>query len=233
MPCEKYREALIEVAASGSMSYGLRVHLETCVLCRAALQEEQQLFAAIDSGVQRVANADVPPSLLPRVRASLDQEASEKRSFWPYAVLAGAAVCAALVFVSIRGWRTGQVSTPVTAEANHENPVKKPAEPFATQIAKTGPSPSQRHVAAGRVIVKPQDRLQVSVLVPAGQQQAVDRLLIALQSGAWKPGELRAENEQAPSANLSVLPLSISPIEMKPLETVGEDTQTIVEKTKS
>jgi len=88
-------------------------------------------------------------------------------------------------------------------------------------------------VAAGRVIVKPQDRLQVSVLVPAGQQQAVDRLLIALQSGAWKPGELRAENEQAPSANLSVLPLSISPIEMKPLETVGEDTQPIVEKTKS
>jgi hypothetical protein len=232
MPCEKYREALIEVAANGPMPEVLRVHLGACASCRETLREEQELFAAIDFGVQRMANAEVPPSLLPRVRASLERGVSERRSFWPYAVLAGAAVCAVLIFVGVREWRIGQVASPVTAETNHENLGTKSPAPLATQSEKTVPLPSQRRMTAGHVVVKVQDRPQVAVLVPAGQKQEVDRLLVMLQRGNWKPGELRAENAQAPSADLSVMPLSIAPIEMKPLATVGEDAEAAVEKTK-
>ena len=67
MPCQHYKDALIEVAASGSAPQGeLRVHLDECASCRAAFAEEQSFFAAIDSGVRAAANIDVPPSLLPR-----------------------------------------------------------------------------------------------------------------------------------------------------------------------
>lgn len=232
MPCEEYREALIEMAANGPMPDGLRFHLEACASCRETLQEEQELFAAVDSGVQRMANAEVPPSLLPRVRAGLDQEASERWSFWPYAVLAGAAACAALIFIVVQEWPQRQIATPVAVEANRENPETKAPETFPAQVAKAAPSPSQQRVKASHAAFRPTEVAPSTVLVPVGQKDVVDKLLIALRSGTLNRGELRGVNGQAASADLSVLPLSIAPIEMKPLETVGEDADAAVEKTK-
>ena len=75
MLCEHYKEALIEAAASGAEPHGdLRAHLDGCAGCRAAFEQEQALFASIDGGLRVTANADVPASLLPRVRARLHAE---------------------------------------------------------------------------------------------------------------------------------------------------------------
>jgi hypothetical protein len=102
MPFEHYKDALIEAAASGVEPKGeLRAHLEACDSCRATFAEEQALFASIDAGIHVKANADVPVSLLPRVRARLD-EAGAPRNSWISSgfVLATAAVVVVVFFAA-------------------------------------------------------------------------------------------------------------------------------------
>src|SRR5215472_7642799 len=98
MPCERHKDALVEAAASGTVVRGeLRAHLDQCASCRAALAEEQSLFTVIDSGLQVTANADVPPSLLPRVRSRLDEVAAPRFRWVQPFVLASAGIALAFV----------------------------------------------------------------------------------------------------------------------------------------
>src|SRR2546423_14825106 len=101
MLCEHYKEALIEAAASDVPAPGdLREHLDGCSDCRAAFEEEQALFSSIDGGLRVAANADVPASLLPRVRAQLSGQSVARRSWIPvWAVLGAAALVLTIVSV--------------------------------------------------------------------------------------------------------------------------------------
>ena len=91
MPCKHHKDALIEAAASGAQPQGdLRAHLDVCAPCRAAFEQERSVFASIDSSLHITANADVPHSLLPRVRARLD-EAAEPQSRWMQPLIFAAA----------------------------------------------------------------------------------------------------------------------------------------------
>src|SRR5690242_14248654 len=104
MLCEHYKDALIEVAAAGAAPRGeLRAHLVECASCRAAFAEEQTLFAAIDSGLHAAVSAEVPPSLLPRVRTALD-EASTPQLRWlqPVVFVSASAVLAFGIFLIAR-----------------------------------------------------------------------------------------------------------------------------------
>ena len=93
MPCEPYKNALVETAATGAEPQGeLRAHLAACPACRTAFAEEQSLFSSIDARLHATANVEMPPSLLPRVRARLDQAAAPQSRWIP----AWAAVAASL-----------------------------------------------------------------------------------------------------------------------------------------
>jgi hypothetical protein len=136
MPCKPYKDALMEAANSGTEPQGdLRAHLAECTDCRAVFEQERSLFASIDAGLHFVANSDVPASLLPRVRARLDEESAPRR-IWAtnWLVLASAAVLvvgflAARVFL-----RPGVVQQPVESVGNPVVP------PFGT-------APPQNHGA--------------------------------------------------------------------------------------
>jgi len=233
MPCEEYREALSGAVAGGKqeLSRELRVHLDACRECSAAFHEEQQLFAAIDSGVQKIANAEVPVSLLPRVRKSLDREASPQRSVLPYFVFAGAAICAVLVVVSMHGWRRTNVEPRLITGTSRVNLVEKPSEGVVAHDVKPDVRPALRH-STNRSVTSRATQPQFTVLLPVGQKQAVDKLLGELRSGAIKANDVIVEEAEAPPQDLQVAPLSISPIEMKPLATIVEDAASASEKTK-
>src|SRR5713226_5871600 len=115
MPRKHYKDALIEAAASGAEPPGeLRAHLAGCFDCRAALEQEQALFASIDAGLHVAANAEAPASLLPRVRARLDEESAPRR-IWAtnWLVLASAAVMVVAFLAARAVWRTTVVHLPV------------------------------------------------------------------------------------------------------------------------
>jgi hypothetical protein len=231
MPCEEYREALNEAAAGErELSRELRGHLEACRQCEVALEEEQQLFASIDSGVQKIANAEVPASLLPRVRASLEREVAPRRSFWPNFVLAGAAICAVLVLVGVKEWQRTSGVRPAVSVADRAAPEDGPSEKVVAHSVKPDvrPVPHQSKRSYARA---PQP--EFTVLLPVGQKQAVDKLLGELRSGTIKATDVIVEKAEAASPDLQVSPLSITPIEVKPLATIVEDAAPSSEKTKS
>jgi hypothetical protein len=79
MSCEKYREALSEVAVtSGALEGALAEHLARCSECRAIWQREHALFAAIDSVLRGRINECPRESFLPRIRGQDHHEAESK-----------------------------------------------------------------------------------------------------------------------------------------------------------
>jgi anti-sigma factor RsiW len=59
----------------------LRAHLAGCVACRTAFAQEQSLFSSMDESLRAAANAEVPASLLARVRGHLADGPLPRRSW--------------------------------------------------------------------------------------------------------------------------------------------------------
>jgi hypothetical protein len=237
MPCESYREALIEAAATDSApSRELRLHLDACASCRAASSEELQLFAAIDSGVRTTANAEVPTSLLPRVRVQLNQRPARRRAWVPAGAVMVAAVGLVAVIVFVRGFERDGVRTnsPANSSAQNIRPTEsQPAPPVAAFIETTSPPAKiklPRPAESPRVVGAAQVET-AKVLVPAGQQRAIDVLLASVKQGKVYGEVLLAEKPEKTLEELQVLPIDISPIEMKPLEDVSPESASQNEKT--
>jgi hypothetical protein len=235
MPCEIYRKALIEVAASDAApSRELRLHLDACESCRAAFTEELQLLAAIDTGVRATANSEMPASLLPRVRAELNERPVAQRSWIPAgaALAAVAALVVAILFV--RGFGRGAVETnPETiAAARNESPaVIQPSKRNAAPIKTMSPPAKIRPVLPVKIasVAKIEE---VAVLIPAGQKQAIDALLASVQQGKVEANDLFAEKSAGTLEELQISPLEISPIEVKPLADISPESTSPNEKTR-
>jgi len=191
MPCDHYKDALIEAAVSRAQPQGeLRAHLDACASCRAEFEREQTLFASIDAGLHATANADVPASLLPRVRARLDEE-SVPRRIWAtnWLVLASAAVMVVGFFAARAVWRTNDVHKPVetawktsvppqeTSSSQNQTPViAPPVEKNSSsqrQFAIVKNIPAHETLVSGKIIPE--------VLVPRDQE-----VLLAEYAEQWR-----------------------------------------------
>jgi hypothetical protein len=227
MPCEPYKNALTEAAATGAnLQDELRAHLAACVDCRAAFAEEQQLFAAINGGLYASANAEAPASLLPRVRTCLDREAVAKRTWVPGRTVI--AVTAALIVLAIahqakrpdavlQDPQKSTVAQKVSPAVVPVVPVEDPSGTSHRQITSKRTKPGTLEDSASVE--------QVSVLLPSGQKEAVDGLLVSLQQGRWKGEVLLAENKNFPLEDLRISPLDVSPIRVEPLADVSGESQ--------
>jgi hypothetical protein len=229
MPCEHYEDALIEAAATGAPPQGeLRAHLNGCASCRAAFEQEQSLFAAIDSGLRISANSEVPASLLPRVRAHLDEEAGVHRGwFTNWLVLAGAAVVVIALFVFSALWRTnvGQPTGQSTANNVTSPPIAaRPPRPLAAQPSPGGNLPSRPHAARPTGSTPPGTSAGRSampeVLVPRDQE-----LLLTSYAQRWlvrkRPPLAASGGNETAVAILEVAPIQIAQLDVKLLTEDG------------
>jgi hypothetical protein len=224
MPCEHYKNALIEAAASGSQPQGdLRGHLALCDACRAAFEQEQSLFASVDTGLNVTANAEVPASLLPRVRARLD-EAAAPRSGWVtnWFALASAAVMVVAFFAARAVWRTNVVQKPVETAGNTNVPprVTPPPQKQTPVVVPTVEknSVSQRQLVIAKNALAPEalvrGKTMPEVLVPRDQE-----VLLAEYTEQWrfrKRAPLLAQDSDATMlALLQVAPIQIAELDVK------------------
>jgi hypothetical protein len=171
MFCEAYREPLKNAAAAGSAIHGdARSHLVACEACAAAFAEEQALFAAMDSGLSKLVNADAPPSLLPRVREAIANERIfPRRTLLSWAWLPAAAVAATLLAVFLprvfhsshpEDVRVAAVQPPSPATGTAENPGPPQSDDPENTIPVRRITPiitMARSVAVPEVIVSPQE----------------------------------------------------------------------------
>jgi len=224
MPCESFQDALIEAVASGAEPQGeLRVHLQNCAACQAAFEQEQALFAGMDAGLRAVANAEVPPSLLPRVRAALD-EMPAPGAAWSakWFVLAGASAMLVVIFVAQTLWHTPIQKKPLETAANATQPstaagLPKIENPGALAAANPGSDVARVHAGAERVHLQHNvsgGEAQPEVLVPRDQG-----ILLARYAEEWAHRKgapvLRADANESTLAPLEVAPIQIAELDVK------------------
>jgi anti-sigma factor RsiW len=235
MSCENYRETLTEAAATNAgLSSELHSHLDGCASCRAAFAEERQLFAAVDAGLRAHANADVPASLLPGVRAKLNERSIPRRSWIPAfaAITAAAALVIGIVFVRGVGRGDSEQNLRTTAVARSVVPPETKTVPAAVPHVETSAPPSKGKLRRPLRIPPAAPVEETAVLIPAGQKQAIDAFLASVQQGKVEANVLLAEKPKGTLEELQVSPLDISPIEVKPLANVSAESRPENGKTK-
>ncbi len=221
MPCQHHKDALIEAAAKNVQPQGeLRAHVDACAACRAAFEQEKSLFASIDASLHVTANAEVPASLLPRVRTRLDEE-SALRHIWGrnWFVLASAAVMVVAFFAARALWRTSITEKPVeTAGKANGKPLQNQGPGVVPAVESNSASRRQP------VIAKPPSdpermiraRTMPEVLVPRDQE-----VLLAEYATQWrlhKRAPLLAQDfDAAVLAPLQVAQIQIDELDVKPL----------------
>lgn len=237
MLCEYSKDALIDAAASGTAPSGeLRVHLAACALCRGAFARELSLLDAIDCGVHAAVNIEIPPSLVPRVCASIDEvRAPGSRSSRPLVFASASVVLVLLVFLMSRahhgtaenvGKQGPSVSSPMTSLPKLDSEEISPAD---TQFAgiRVGHSHARlnstnRHSAASS---------NPEVLVPADEREGLARLVAELNQRSDVAAALVAKAPERKEAAVGLDRLQIEEIEIKPLEGREAETSDGVGKT--
>lgn len=147
MFCEFYRQPLMDVAASGEgLPRALAAHLAKCVGCAEAFRAEKSLFALMDSGLRRNANAEPPPSLIAGVRLRVEAD-KPAAMMWKWALVFAAALVMVAGFVvrmALRNSATGNL--PEQTNAALAGSTSRDALPSETQSAEAV-APSSSHEA--------------------------------------------------------------------------------------
>ena len=222
MPCQHYKNALIEAAASGAEPQGeLRDHLGVCLDCRGALEQEQSLFSSIDAGLRVTANADVPASLLPRVRAYLDEiVTTQRRWFQPWIFAAASIALALAIFLFARPHQSKPDSqakqTPQIPAS--ETPLKNTRPQISGQTTQIVSSNAKSQTRVHSTLLRPVASSQPEVLVPPDEREAFARFVATLRERGEVAVALVTPAPQMKGEPASLEPLQIKRIEVKPLE---------------
>ena len=114
MACERYRDALTDVAAGEPATAAVEAHLASCEACRAELLALRRALAVADAEMAGLASAEPSPGLAARIRQAAAPPSPEWRFGWLWpAVAAAATLLVALAVVLGRG--TGPTPEPRVA----------------------------------------------------------------------------------------------------------------------
>jgi hypothetical protein len=135
MPCEKYQDTLIDLAAKDAEPRGdMRTHLDACISCRSYFEQEQSLVASIDSGVHLSVNASLPIAFVQRLQARVAQEPAPRRQLFPAWALASAAMTVIIVLTGpfIRHLNGKLANGQFIAHSNRASTVSSPSNKFSS-----------------------------------------------------------------------------------------------------
>lgn len=198
------------------------LHLKNCPACQACYEEQRRLFRSLGTSLEALANAEVPPSLLPRVRARVEgQPPSRRVGFygWSFASIA----VAAILLLSF-GWiRHRPASNPALANVTAEiarTVIPEPVKPVAVAEA-------PEVTAAARVRAK---RPGPRPSIPVATESATEVIVLPEERAAFArfvaqvpedPAVALALTHPAPNGNqapIEIALLTIKPLDVKPLE---------------
>ena len=223
MNCGRAQHEIVDAMASDESKLRGEVHqhVRECTACRAFLANQASLASAIDSYLLLVANEPAPPSLLPRVRGRLEQEAAPRQRIFSWQFVAFAAAAVLLIAIGLRTLRPHTITRVPEAAAQiaPESPiVNLPISPRAEE-----PAPQTYRVAApARKASVAAHSSDTEVLVLPEEQQAFRRFVshISQDQGSAKALLAAAPDVNAP---VEIALLTITNVEVKPLE--GTDSE--------
>jgi hypothetical protein len=217
MTCEKYREALIEGAATGGeLERGLADHLDVCAQCYTRLQRERRLFADIDDALRTKVNEMPRAGFSAAVRAHISKEVLPKSRWRPMWALAGAVLALALIVVAHPWTRLSRPSVedrtpkapPISAQQTSEFAQSGRGSAEELDVRER----SQPHLAKVFIAKRP-TRREPEVLVPPDEGKAFAQFV----------ARLRRRDEVAkacvsPAGDMNDDPSRIPPVEIARLQ---------------
>jgi hypothetical protein len=242
MACEGFETRLIERAVADT-DPALTAHLATCADCRAELAAQRALQERITNGIAAMVADEPSPALLTRVRAEIASMEAPRSAKWMQWAIAGVAVSALAVASMWMIGRPSRVSAPrdLPPQAATRTPASVATAPVQVAPKETLPvvTPtitrehhsvrSASHLNVPRVaptlvkVAQPVVTAAASnspseIIVPAGQREAVLRLVNALRTGRVDAASLIRTTQPG-----DVAPLAIAPLEVKPLNGGGSE----------
>ncbi len=218
MSCERYHEALRDVAAAAPASADVEAHLAACAACRAELATLRQALAVADGELARLLLVAPSPELVARIRSAAAASAEAQpgwRLGWGFVLTAAAAaVILATVFLAQRGPRPDAPATVADRAPAHEVPRATPApEPVALEARSSQPDESRPRASAAS---RKEPAREPEVLVQGEEAEALVRLAASLRRRSVTPESLLVADLSAPLAEPTVG--EIRPIEIVPLD---------------
>ena len=224
MNCEGYRGKLVDALASGEglLTGDVAAHLRACAECKRFYEAQVHLFGAIDSGVRVMVNVAVPASLLPRVRARME-EGQTARLWFPWLVPAtGILVIVVLIVIPLFRYRlhkdeprAGTVAErkeivaevrPVVADA----PQKVDVLPMKKQVVSQFPM----RPSAGQPVAQTPE---AEVLVDPEEARGLVRLTTVVRETPNRAMAMLRPTELPSSEVDTIQPVRVSDLELKPL----------------
>ena len=237
MACEGFETRLIEKALADT-DPELTAHLATCADCRAEFAAQRALQERITNGIAAMVAGEPSPALLTRVRAQIASEAAPHSANWIQWVIAGVTVTAfAVVAMWFIGRPSGRLITPrnlptQTASNAPASPAVAPVRSAPQENSESKPEIANGHrqvrsvshrdaprVAPGvkkvaqPVVTAAANNPTAEIIVPAGQREAVLRLVNALRTGRVDAASLVRTTQPGEVAPL----VTITPLEIKPI----------------
>ena len=225
MNCRSAQEKIVDAIASreSGLCEDPDQHVGKCAGCRAFLASQASLASAIDSHLRLIAKEPVPPSLLPRVRARLEQETAPRQSILRWQFAAVATVVVLLVAAAIRMRDSDKPGSPAepTAKVALESPHVN--HPPTASLAINQPAPKTPRVAAIRKASVSAHSSAPEVLILPEEQQAFRRFVSEISKDQDSAKALVSAAPGNGDAPVEIALLTIENVEVKPLE--GTDSE--------
>ncbi len=214
MNCKLCQEKILESLAVGTelLASEVATHKDSCIACRGYYDTRRNLFRSIDSGLRSFANHPVPSSLVPGVRARLDESTPRRSGYfsWSFAAVAAVVILTAGIGYVLRRPENHPNSPEVLSVVSRSvsNPV-----PATQPPANVAPRP-----IAKRVSSEVASTTAPEVIVLAEERQAFARFVAEIPQerevamAMTKPAQERADDP------LEIALLQIETLEVKPLE---------------
>jgi hypothetical protein len=245
MICDHYKHALVELAAAGAdPNPQMQAHLQVCASCRSVFENERSLFASIDSCLRSSANAEIPPSFIPTVRARFQQEVQREsppsrgsrtltdRLLW----VPGLVAAAIILFIFTRPHRRAKLLSTdeqfVTQRA--ESAVAQPTTPAAAkplQVTSPQNTPAIAKNSAGASVITHKGKsLQIEshepeILVPPDQEILLARYAAQRGRHHQSSSVLLTETTPDQTGPLQVPLIQIAELDVRPLAPLAGDRE--------
>ncbi|MGB2632542.1 MAG: hypothetical protein WAM58_01280 [Candidatus Acidiferrum sp.] len=222
MNCQQCQQKILDSLAAGEsrLAIEVAVHENSCEACSQFLAAQLHLFRSLEIGLRSLVNAPVPASLLPGVRARMEQEPVSRYAAiprWSFVAVAAAAILAVSAAYVLRH-SANRLHLPQTISAPASQTAANPetsttplresptlfTPPASTRVIRARPSPPDP-----QVIVSTEERQAYAKFVAEAPEQEADTLALA-PSGQPVP---EAAEDPAEIALLQIESLEVKPLE--------------------
>jgi hypothetical protein len=222
MSCDRYTEAIVDHACGAEIAADAAAHLKACAACRRLFDEQRRLLQNMDRELEVALAIEPSARFVAGAMARAEYSAVRSRTIAWRSAAAAAAVLVLVTLGSLRfldrrpADRHEPAALPAASPALVEHRTPSSVAPSASAGDASGSEPVRRRRERATLVRDQGRRLEVEVVVPAGQSRAIERYLSLVRRGALDTSALVSSDTTgaATPADLVIAPLSVEAIDV-------------------